>query len=106
MKRYKIKINQEKLEEVKSQLKPGRSYWALAGIILFFFVPEIIALFWGESIVSFFQAKEAEATGAYKLIYKTLQSLGENSLFNIALGVAFVVWFFKERKKKAHSKKE
>jgi len=98
VRRYKIKINQEKLEHLKNQLKPGKSYLALVGIIVFFFIPEIIAFFYGEEIRAFFQAKEDSALGVTKLLYKELKSLGENSFFNIALGFVFVIWFFKERK--------
>ena len=100
MKKYRVHINQEKLQELKERIKPGKSYWALFGIIVFFFLPEFIAYFWGDSIKAFFQAKEAISVGFNKILYKELESLGENSTFNIILGVVFTIWFFKERFKK------
>ncbi len=100
MKKYKLKVNQEKLKRLKDQLKPGRSYFALAGIVLFFFLPEIAAFLYGDAIKAFFQAKEASSVGFYKTLYNQLESLGEVSYLNIALGVAFSVWFFKEKFKK------
>jgi len=96
--RYRVKINQEKLNELKKQLQPGKSYWALIGIVIFFFVPEVVAYFWGDEIKEFFNLKAAHSSGALKYLYSKLTSLGENSYFNIALGVLFVVWFFKARK--------
>ena len=96
--RYKIRINEEKFNELKDKLRPGRSYFALAGIIIFFFVPEIIAFFWGEEIKRFFLLKQEHSSGILKFLYSQLKSLGENSFFNIAIGVLFVIWFFKARK--------
>ncbi len=97
--KYKIRINQKKWQELKNQLKPGQSWWALVGIILFFFVPEIIAFFWGDAIKKYFQMQEQISSSLfYKKLYHELQSLGENSWFNIILGVIFVVWFFYEKR--------
>jgi hypothetical protein len=96
--RYKIKINEEKFNELKNKLRPNTSYLALAGIIVFFFVPEIIAFFWGEEIKHFFLLKQEHSSGILKFLYSELKSLGENSIFNIVLGFLFVIWFFKVRK--------
>ena len=98
--KYRVRINQEKLEEVKDKLRPGKSWWALAGIILFFFVPEIAAFFWGDAIKHFFELKANSAPDVLQAkLYKQLESLGENSIVNLALGIAFTVWFFKARKR-------
>ncbi len=97
--KYRVRINQEKLEELKKQLKPGHSWWALVGIIVFFFVPEIIAFFWGDEISKYFALKEKNSIDfLHKFLYGQLKSLGKNSIFNITLGIGFVVWFFKGRK--------
>jgi len=98
LKKYKIRINQDKLNELKKQLQPGRSWWALVGIIFFFFLPELIAYIWGDEIVKYFTNLENSTTDSmYRFLYKQLKGLGENSLFNLSLGVIFLVWFFKVR---------
>jgi len=99
--KYRVKVNQDKLEQLKEQLAPSRSWWGLAGIIFFFFVPEIVAYFKGDEIIKYFASLEASANSAsMKYLYKSLKSLGENSYFNIALGLLFTIWFFKIRFKK------
>jgi len=98
--KYKVRINQEKLEELKTKLQPGRSWWALLGIIFFFFVPEVAAYFYGDEIKHFFALKASSSDSLLKAkLYTELESLGENSLFNIAFGVLFTIWFFKGRTK-------
>ena len=97
--KYKIRINKERLELLKSQLAPSKSYLGLIGIVVFFFVPEIIAFFWGDEIKSYFLNLEKASSSFFEAyFYKVLQSLGENSIFNIVLGVLFLIWFFKLRK--------
>jgi hypothetical protein len=99
--KYKVKINQDKLEELKKQLAPSKSWWGLVGIIVFFFIPEIIAYFKGDEIVAYFKVLENSSSNVViKYLYKQLESLGRNSYFNITLGLLFVVWFFKLKFKK------
>ncbi len=103
--KYRVRINQEKLEELKKELKPGHSWWALAGIIIFFFIPEIAAFFWGDEITKYFALKEQHSSDyLHKLLYRKLKSLGENSILNLALGIGFLIWFFKGRKE--HKEKD
>jgi len=97
--KYRVRFNQEKLEELKTKLQPGRSWWALFGIIVFFFVPEVAAFFWGDEISKYFSLKEQNSIDSmHKFLYHQLISLGENSIINILLGVIFVIWFFRLKK--------
>lgn len=97
--KYRIHINEEKLKKLKKQLQPGRSWWALVGIIVFFFLPEFIAYIWGDEIVKYFTILEHNSTDfLHRFLYKQLKSLGENSLFNLSLGLLFLIWFFKARR--------
>jgi hypothetical protein len=99
--KYRVRIDQDKLSQLKEQLQPSKSWWSLVGIVFFFFVPEIVAYFYGDSIVKYFTSLQNSTTNAaLKYIYKTLKSLGENSFFNIILGVVFLIWFFKLRFKR------
>ena len=81
-------------------LRPGRSYWALVGIVLFFFLPEIVAALWGEEIKRYFIHLAAnEPDFLLRKVYIALESLGEVSWFNVIFGVVLVIWFFYERGK-------
>ena len=99
MKKYKIRINKEKLEILKSQLAPSKSYWALVGIVFFFFIPEIVAFFWGKEIKQYFNNLLQTSSNSIECyLFKLLKSLGDISFLNIVLGIIFLIWFFKNRK--------
>lgn len=94
----RVRINEEKFEELKDKLRPGRSWWALLGIVVFFFLPEIAAYFYGAEIKHFFALKASSAGSFLQAkLYGQLESLGENSFLNITVGVLFTIWFFKSR---------
>ena len=98
----RVRFNKEKFNsEVVEKLKPTTSWWALVGIIFFFFVPEIIAYIWGVEIKHFFlELQKSTDDNLQKTLYKKLaELLSENSLINILIGFGFVWWFFHERKK-------
>jgi len=83
-------------------LKPSRSYWALVGIVLFFLLPEIVAIFWGDKIKLFFARLAMASDDLYlQKIYHLLEDFGEVSYINIFLGVIFIIWFFYERSRSA-----
>lgn len=93
------RFDRDKLDELKHKLQPGKSWWALVGIVIFFFLPEIAAFFYGNEITHYFEAKALSTNSYLKMkLFEELKSLGENSYFNIALGIIFTVWFFKARK--------
>ncbi|MFK5880969.1 MAG: hypothetical protein QM482_02040 [Sulfurospirillum sp.] len=82
------------------QLKPKTSWWSLAGIIVFFFFPEIIAFFWGDKIIAYSNLMQKHSDDyLMQKLYEILKMFGENSLFNIIVGTGLVIWFFYERRK-------
>ena len=83
-----------------NQLKPKTSWWSLIGIIIFFFLPEVIAYFWGEDIIKYSDLMQKRTDDyLYQKLYESLKMFGENSIFNIILGFLFLGWFFYERRK-------
>ena len=95
--KYRVRINREKLEELKKQLNPGHSWWALVGIIVFL-IPELIAFIWGDEIIKYCLPREQNAPNYFiKLYYKFLKSFGKNSILNLTFGIISLIWFFKER---------
>ena len=98
----RVRVNQDKLDEVKNKLKPATSIWSLLGIIFFFFVPEIIAFFWGDSLKVYFE-KLSHLYQSQPFMQKACIEVGdmlsENSILNILIGFGFVYWWYYERKK-------
>ncbi|NOX15275.1 MAG: hypothetical protein GXP61_04500 [Epsilonproteobacteria bacterium] len=85
---------------LSKQLKPKTSWWSLVGIVIFFFVPEIIAFFWGDRIIDYFNYMEKQSDGyLMQKMFEILKTFGENSTFNIVVGLGLTVWFFYEKRK-------
>ena len=78
------------------QLKPKKSFWSLLGVAVFFILPEIVAMIWGEDIRAYTQhhlMQPLSLDQEYK--YKAIEMLfTEPSFINLAIGVALLVWAF------------
>jgi len=85
---------QSKLQE----MKPKKSIWGILGVVLFFFVPEVINVLWYKEITAWITEliQTAPKTSVSELLEWTTGKVftGEISLFNIGLGIAFLVWIF------------
>ncbi|DAB41091.1 MAG TPA: hypothetical protein CFH81_01985 [Sulfurovum sp. UBA12169] len=99
----KIKLKTRKLiqspaaKKALTSLKPERSLWGFAGVILFFIVPEIIAFIWGDDITRFAKEELIVATSGIKhYYYELLVMLFEEggSPINLLLGIVLLVWLF------------
>ena len=97
----RVRINKDKLNEAKDRIKPQATWWALVGIIFFFFVPEIVAYFWGAELKSYFlQIASLQDSSILKKLYEeSADMVSENSILNITIGLGFVYWWYHERKK-------
>jgi len=97
----RVRVNEEKLDELKEKLKPATSIWALLGILFFFFVPEIVAFFWGVQINEYFKNLSYLYQNPLmkKLCLESGEMFSENSILNIMIGFGFVYWWYHERKK-------
>ena len=95
----------EKLNKIRShpatkesmqQLKPKKTLWSLAGVALFFIVPEIVAFIWGDAITAWAQmhlAQPLPLEEEYK--YKAIEMLfGDPSYLNLLIGIALFIWAF------------
>lgn len=86
-----------KTQQVLMAMKPEKSMWGFLGIVLLLIVPEIVAFLWGIEISAY--AKEHLKNGDtffeeqyYQLLLMIFEEGG--SWFNLAIGIAFLVWFF------------
>jgi hypothetical protein len=98
----RVRVNQDKLDELKSKLKPEATIWALVGILFFFFVPEILAYLYPEEIKTYFTnlSKLYENPLMKKLCLEMADELSQNSIVNIMIGFGFVWWWGYERYKR------
>lgn len=84
-------------KQALASMKPEKNFWGIGGVVLFFFVPEIIAFFWGADITAY--AKN-ELVREHSFIetqyYELLVMLFEEgvSYLNLAIGAALFVWLF------------
>ena len=87
---------QEKLQE----MKPKRNIWGILGVVLFFFVPEVVNVLWHVEITAWITEliKSVPVTPMSGLLEWATGKLftGEISFLNIGIGIAFLVWIFRD----------
>ncbi len=90
------------LQKSAQSLKPDRSILGVLGVVLFFFVPEIVGFIWGEEITDWSHAQTlSEPTEIGRKLYWVLEKLFENggSWVGLSIGVLLLVWLFWDREK-------
>lgn len=94
-----LKNNQE-FQAKLQEMKPKKSIWGILGVVLFFFVPEVVNVLWHQEIKDwiFELIASTPATPMSGLLkwMTTEVFTGEVSFFNIGLGIAFLIWIFWE----------
>ena len=92
--------NNPEFQEKLQQMKPKRNIWGLLGVVLVFFVPEIMSYFYSVEINQWVTnlAQTAPNQEIATLLEWSSEKLfnGEVSWLNIGLGVAFLVWLFRK----------
>ena len=103
----KIRIIQQRLEndpkfqDALSRLRPEWSFWGVAGVVLFFFVPELITAIWQEPLIQWTHLHSiTEPLSLMREMYAMLEEMFRDgvSWVNIGLGVLFLWWASKARK--------
>lgn len=104
--REKIKEIQEridhdpKLKEALERIKPKKSIWGILGIILFFFVPELLTYLWQDELIQWAHAHSlTEASSALRMLYSKLEEMFISgvSWLNITLGVLLLLWILRSK---------
>jgi preprotein translocase subunit SecY len=91
-----LHIDEKVLNELKTKLKPTKTFWGIGSVILLFIAPEIVAFIWGDEIKSFVELQlqnpmPLQEEYTYKLIGELF---GEVSWLNLIVGVAILLWAF------------
>jgi CDP-diglyceride synthetase len=88
----------EKFQQSLQSIKPKKTIWGFLGVVLFFFVPEIVGIFWGDEIVSYTHSMAiTEPSTIGRWLYEMIENSykGGISYFNIILGSLFLYWMYK-----------
>ena len=92
-----LKNNKEFQDKLK-EMKPKRNIWGVLGVVLFFFVPELVNVLWYVEITAWIKEliESAPPSKLSELLEWATGSLftGKISFLNIGLGMAFLVWIF------------
>ena len=101
IKEIQNRIDQDpKLKEAVEKIKPKKSILGILGIILFFFVPELITYIWQETLIDWAHAHSlTETSAALRMLYSKLEEMFISgvSWLNITLGVLLLVWVLRSK---------
>lgn len=90
--------NNPEFQDKLQKLKPKRNIWGILGVVLFFFVPEVVNVLYYKEITAWIMnlIHNAPQTPMSELLeWMTAKTFtGEVSYLNISLGVALLVWLF------------
>ena len=93
--------NNPEFQSKLQQMRPKKSIWGFLGVVLIFFVPEVLNILYyqeiNEWIVDFTRTAPSQQMGDM-LVWMSQKTFdGKISWVNLALGVAFLVWLFRGR---------
>lgn len=90
--------NNPKFQEKLEKIKPKKNIWGVLGVVLLFFVPEVINVLWYKEITIWLMEliHNAPQTPMSELLEWSIPKIftGEISFLNIGFGIAFLVWIF------------
>lgn len=84
-------------QKALTSLKPEKTLWGILGVIVFIIAPEIVAFGWGSEITAYAKTIVAHPPSLIEKSYgDLLMMLFEDggSWFNLAFGIALLVWLF------------
>jgi len=101
IKKIQNRIDQDpKLKEAVTRIKPKKTLWGIAGIILFFFVPELLTYIWQDELISWAHEHGiTEPLSMQRWLYGKLEAMFISgvSWLNITLGVLLLLWVWRSK---------
>jgi len=101
LKKIQTKIdNDPKLKEAVERIKPQKSIWGILGIILFFFVPELLTYIWQDELIAWAHLHSvSEPLEMQRWLYRALEEMFISgvSWLNITLGVLLLLWILRSK---------
>ncbi len=87
------------LRQSIQSLKPATNLWGVAGVFLFFILPELIGFWRGSEIAKWAHSQGLEEPSSIgRALYRLLEMLFEDggSWVNLTIGVVLLIWLFYE----------
>jgi hypothetical protein len=101
IKEIQNRIDQDsKLKEAVTRIKPKKTLWGIAGIILFFFLPELITFIWQDALINWAHTHSiTEPLSMQRWLYGELEEMFISGVnwFNITLGVLLLLWVWRSK---------
>ena len=101
IKKIQNRIDQDpKLKEAVEKIKPKKSIWGILGIILFFFVPELLTYIWQDTLIDWAHRHSiTEVLEMQRWLYRQLEEMFISgvSWVNIIIGVLLLVWVWRSK---------
>ncbi len=102
IKKIQERIDQDpKLKKAVTSIKPKKTIWGILGVIVFFFLPELITYIWQEPLISWaHQHSMTEPFEGLRLLYAQLEKMFADgvSWVNIGIGILLLVWLWRSEK--------
>jgi len=89
-----------RLQKAVTSIKPKKTVWGILGIILFFFLPELITYLWQDELVSWAHEHTiTEPLEMQRMLYAQLEDMFRSgvSWFNLVLGSLLLLWVLKSK---------
>ncbi|SFV60724.1 hypothetical protein MNB_SV-3-1024 [hydrothermal vent metagenome] len=101
LKKIQTKIdNDPKLKEAVERIKPQKNIWGILGIVIFFFVPELITYIWQNELISWAHLHSlTEPLQMQRWLYGQLEKMFISgvSYVNIVIGILLLFWVWRSK---------
>jgi len=91
-----------KLKKAVTSIKPKKTIWGILGVIVFFFLPELVTYIWQDELINWAHEHSlTEPLEIQRMLYEQLEDMFRSgvSWFNLALGSLLLLWVLKPSKK-------
>ena len=101
LKKIQSKIdNDPKLKEAVERIKPQKNIWGILGIVVFFFVPELVTYIWQDELIAWAHSHTLlETISTQRWLYKQLEEMFVSgvSYVNITIGALLLFWVLRSK---------
>jgi uncharacterized membrane protein len=89
-----------KFKEAVTRIKPKKNFWGIAGIFLFFFVPELVTYIWYDELITWAHLHSiTEPIASQRWMFGKMEEMFASgvSWVNLTLGSLFLLWVLKSK---------
>jgi hypothetical protein len=101
IKKIKTHIDQApKFQKAVASIKPKKTVWGILGIIVFFFLPELMTYLWQDELINWSHAHSVtEPLALQRMLYSQLEGMfiAGVSFINLVIGSLLLLWVLKSK---------